>query len=188
MAVGQGGEGELVEMSDEVDDDTLNWMVVKDILGVRMEGADMYGERERGKGTGDVLPPPAAVSARAAGDNSAGGGGGGGTEDGGGGRGTNVGAGSTMGAGGAGGTRDKDSEGKGRDKSKGEGEAEKVGLPGSNCMARSGLSAAASGAGGSADGACKGKEGLGERAKARDLGGGKGAEWPEQVPSSWQSA
>ena len=99
-----------------------------------------------------------------------------------------MGAGSTMGAGGAGGTRDKDSEGKGRDKSKGEGEAEKVGLPGSNCMARSGLSAAASGAGGSADGACKGKEGLDERAKARDLGGGKGAEWPEQVPSSWQSA
>ena len=69
-----------------------------------------------------------------------------------------------------------------------EGEAEKVGLPGSNCMARSGLSAAASGAGGSADGACKGKESLGERAKTRDLGSGKGAEWPEQVLSSWQSA
>ena len=152
--------------------------------------SDAHGAA-RGEGVPDgsaSAPHPAPSVSPAAGDNSAGGGGGGGTEDGGGGRGTNVGAGSTMGAGGAGGTRDKDSEGKGRDKSKGEGKAEKVGLPGSNCMARSGLSAAASGAGGSADGACKGKESLGERAKARDLGGGKGAEWPEQVPSSWQSA
>jgi len=29
----------LVEMSDNVDDDVLSWMLIKEILGVRIEGA-----------------------------------------------------------------------------------------------------------------------------------------------------
>ena len=102
---------------------------------------------------------------------------------------TNVGAGPTVGAGGVGvgGARDKEAffgEGKGRDRSKSEGKSEKVGLPGSGLIGRSAFGAAASGAGMSADGACKGKDAQVERAKARDGGGGKVAEPPEQVRGS----
>ena len=38
------GEDELVEMKDEVDDAMLSRMLVKDILGVRMEGSDIWPE------------------------------------------------------------------------------------------------------------------------------------------------
>ena len=88
---------------------------------------------------------------------------------------------------GVGGARDKEAffgEGKGRDRSKSEGKSEKVGLPGSGLIGRSAFGAAASGAGMSADGACKGKDAQVERAKARDGGGGKVAEPPEQVRGS----
>jgi hypothetical protein len=121
----------------------------------------------------------------AAGDDSMGRGGGGGSGADGGESGcTKVGAGPTVGAGGVGGARDKDGEGKGRDRGKSEGKAEKVGLPGSGQIGRSAFGAAASGAGMSVDGACKGNHSQGERAKARDGGGGKVAEPPEQVRGS----
>jgi hypothetical protein len=38
---GASGEGELVEMKDEVDDAMLSRMLVKDILGVRMQGVEL---------------------------------------------------------------------------------------------------------------------------------------------------
>ena len=132
--------------------------------------------------------PHSSLVPSAAGDESMRrGGGGGGGADGGESGSTNVGAGSTGGAGGVGGARDKEGEGKGRDRGKSESKSDKVCLPGSGMIGppRSAFGAAASGAGMSADGACKGKDAQGERAKARDGGGGgKVAEPPEQVRGS----
>ena len=59
--VGGASEEVLVEMSDNVDDDVLSWMLIKEILGVRIEGAAF-----RSDDVGADSPVPAAVASCAA--------------------------------------------------------------------------------------------------------------------------